>query len=108
MKSRKWKELVKHPEAAVVPLVREFYANMKEHRNFRVFVRGKIVPFDRTTINRYYKLSNIVNDEYERMLEGSINWDTIKDALCLGTITNWDRTQGGFVKSFLGMNMSKS
>ena len=73
VKRRKWEELVKHPEAAVVPLVREFYTNMKEHRNFRVFVRGKMVPFDRTTINRYYKLSNIENDEYEQMLKGSIN-----------------------------------
>lgn len=108
VKRRKWEELVKHPEAAVVPLVREFYANMKEHRNFRVFVRGKMVPFDRTTINRYYKLSNIENDAYERMLEGSINWDTIKDALCPGTVTYWDRNQRGVVKTFPGKNMSKS
>ena len=41
VKRRKWEELIKHPEAAVMPLVREFYANMKEYRNFRVFVRGK-------------------------------------------------------------------
>ena len=81
---------------------------MKKYRNFQVFVRRKMIPFDRTTINRYYKLFNIENDEYERMLEGSINWDTIKDSLCPGTVTNWDRTQGGFVKSFLGKNMSKS
>ena len=36
VKNRKWEELVKHPEAAVVPVVREFYANVEEHRNFRV------------------------------------------------------------------------
>ena len=60
--------MVKHLEAAVVPVVREFYANVEEHRNFRVFVRGKWVPFDRTTINRHDNLPNINNDEYERML----------------------------------------
>ena len=52
VKNRKWEELVKHPEAAVVPVIREFYANVEEHRNFRVFVKGRWVPFDRTTINR--------------------------------------------------------
>ena len=41
VKNRKWEELVKHPEATVVPVVREFYANVEEHRNFRVFVRGR-------------------------------------------------------------------
>ena len=34
VKNRKWEELVKHLEASVVPMVREFYANMEEHRNF--------------------------------------------------------------------------
>ena len=68
VKNRKWEKLVKHPEATVVPVVREFYANVEEHRNFRVFVRGRWVPFDQTTINRHYNLPNINNDEYERML----------------------------------------
>ena len=73
VKKRKWEELVKHPEAAVVPLVREFYANMEEHRNFQVFVRRKMVPFDRTIINQYYNLPNTDNDGYEHILQGSIN-----------------------------------
>ena len=102
VKKRKWEELVKHPEAAVVPLVREFYANMEEHRNFRVFVQGKMVPFDRTTINQYYNLPNIDNDGYEHMLQGSINWETIMNALCLGTVTRWNLTQSGNIKTFRG------
>ena len=108
VKKRKWEELVKHPEAAVVPVVREFYANMEEHRNFQVFVRGKMVPFDRTTINQYYILPNIDNDGYEHMLQGSINWETIMNALCLWTVTRWNLTQSGNIKTFLGKNMSKS
>ena len=73
VEKRKWEELVKHPEVAVVPVVREFYANMEEHQNFQVVVRGRMVPFDRTTINQYYNLPNIDNDGYEHMLQGSIN-----------------------------------
>ena len=108
VKKRKWEELVKHPEAAIVPVVREFYANMEEHRNFQVFMRGKIVPFDRTTINKYYNLPNIDNDGYEHMLQGSINWETIMNALCPGTITRWNLTQSRAIKTFPGKNMSKS
>ena len=40
VKKRKWEELVKHLEVAVVPIVRAFYASMEEHKDFCVFVRG--------------------------------------------------------------------
>ena len=108
MEKRKWEELVKHIKAAVVPIVREFYANMEEHKNFRIFVRGKWVAFDRTTINRYYNLPNINNDEYEHMSKGEVNWETIMNALCPGTTTRWVMTQSDAVKSFSGQNMSRS
>ena len=36
-----WELLCKHPDLAVVPIIREFYANGKERDGFRVFVRGK-------------------------------------------------------------------
>ena len=54
--ANKWEILCEHPDPAVVPLVREFYANGKERDEFRVFVREKWVKFDRTTINNYYGL----------------------------------------------------
>ena len=38
---RGWEELVKQPKSALVPVVREFYANAKEHKDKRAFVRGK-------------------------------------------------------------------
>ena len=49
----RWEILCEHPNPVVVPIVREFYANGKEKDGFRVFVRGKWVTFDRTTINGY-------------------------------------------------------
>ena len=70
--------MVKHPEAVVMSVVKEFYANMEEHKDFHVFVRGKWVPFDRTTINKHYKLTNINNDRYEHKLQGEVDWETIR------------------------------
>ena len=67
-----------------------------------------MVPFDKTTINKYYKLANINKDGYEHMLKGNINWETIKDSLCPGTTTSWSVSQVGVVKTFLGKHMSKS
>ena len=52
----------------MVPIVSEFYANMEKHKDFRVCVRRKWVPFNRTTINKHYKLTNINNDGYEHIL----------------------------------------
>ena len=60
--ANRWEILCEHPELAVVPIVREFYANGKEKDDLRVFVRGKWVKFDRTTINHYYGLADIKDD----------------------------------------------
>ena len=63
IRDRGWGEFVQNPEAAIVPLVREFYANMDES-SLSVLVRGKIVKFDHSTVNRFYKFLDIDNDEY--------------------------------------------
>ena len=51
IKSRKYENFVIHLDSIVVPVVKEFYANAIEHKDYRDFVRGKWVLFDRTTIN---------------------------------------------------------
>ena len=63
---RGWLEFIKQPQPALKTVVREFYANAKEHRDKKVFVRGKWVSFDRTAINRHYRLTNIDDDEYSQ------------------------------------------
>ena len=63
--ANRWEILCKHLEPAVVPIVREFYANGKERDEFRVFVRGKWVKFDCSTINHYYGLADIEDDQYQ-------------------------------------------
>ena len=54
-----------------------------ERDGFKVFVQGKWVPFDRTTINNFYGLNNVDDDEYHPLIKNDgTNWDAIKDELC--------------------------
>ncbi|XP_073128035.1 uncharacterized protein [Henckelia pumila] len=75
VKARGWGELIRPPAHAIGPLVREFYANLKErHENFRVLVRGKMVPFDSRTINDVYHVPDIENDEYTEFLSKNLDY----------------------------------
>ena len=105
--ANRWEILCEHPNPTVVPIVREFYANGKERDGFRVFVRGKWVAFDRTTINGYYGLADIEDDQYQALLESDeTNWDDIKNALCKEPVA-WKRYTNGGLKSFPGQAMKK-
>ena len=53
---RGWAEFCKQPQAAILPLVHEIYANTYEHQGGVTKVRGKSVAFDRSTLNRFYGL----------------------------------------------------
>ena len=100
--ANRWKILCEHPEPTIVPIVREFYANGKEIDEFRVFVRGKWVKFDRTTINRYYGLEDLQDDQYQDLLESEeAKWEEIKNALCKEPVA-WKRYTNGGLKSFPG------
>ena len=105
--ANQWEILCEHPDPAVVPIVREFYANGKERDDLRVFVRGKWVKFDRTTINNYYGLSNLHDDQYQELLESTeAKWEEMKNALCKENVP-WKRYQNGGLKSFPGQAMKK-
>ena len=71
IKDYKWELLCDHSNPAVVLVVREFYANGLEQDGFSIMVRGKSVPFDRSTINRYYGLADIEDDEYQPLVENN-------------------------------------
>ena len=105
--ANKWEILYEHPDPAVVPIVRDFYANGKERDDLRVFVRGKWVKFDRTTINHYYDLNDLEDDQYQDLLESEeAKWEEIKNALCKEPVA-WKRYQNGGLKSFPGQAMKK-
>ncbi|XWS44637.1 hypothetical protein CRYUN_Cryun15aG0065300 [Craigia yunnanensis] len=100
-----WEKLVAQPEPTVVSVVREFYANSIKHHDYRVFVRGKQVSFDRTTINQYFGVPNINNDEYFTAIDDcNFDWDKVVRHLCpKGTQwkRNHERLSKGFVHSQL-------
>ena len=105
--ANRWEILCEHLDPAVVPIVREFYANGKERDEFWVFVRKKWIKFDHTTINHYYGLANIEDDQYQALLESDeTNWDDIKNALCKEPVA-WKRYTNGGLKSFPGQAMKK-
>ena len=68
----KWSEFCAQPKAAIVPIVREFYANAPEHDNRKVFVRGKQVNFSGKAINIFFKLPNIEKDGYTAFISRQI------------------------------------
>ena len=70
-------------------------------------VQGKSVSFDRSTINRYYGLANIKDDEYQPLVENDgTNWDKIKKFFCKKDVV-WNRYTNGGLKSLSGQEMTK-
>ena len=108
IEDNKWNLLCEHPDLTMVPIVREFYANDMEHDEYKVFVRGKWVLFDRTTINNYYALDNVDDEEYHSILNSDDNnWDAIRDELYKVTVP-WKRYINGGLKSFASQAITKT
>ncbi|KAF7801001.1 hypothetical protein G2W53_044497 [Senna tora] len=56
----KWNSFIEAPkQRGVSSIVREFYANYPDRKDGKVFVRNKLVPFDREAIKQIYKLPNV-------------------------------------------------
>ena len=51
---RSWSKMCEHPPLGVAPFVREFRTNLRDKFRSIVFVRGKWVSFDASTINRAF------------------------------------------------------
>ena len=75
-----WTELCKHSEAAVTPVVREFYADLCGEKYGKVFFRGKWVPFDIKVINEHYKLAEENYDQFKSLCN-NLNYDMILECL---------------------------
>ena len=73
-----WTKLCKHPEAAIAPVVREFYANLCGEQDGKVFVRGNWVSFDKKkkVINEHYKLLEENYDQFKSLCN-NLNYDMI-------------------------------
>ncbi|PON97548.1 hypothetical protein TorRG33x02_067500 [Trema orientale] len=90
--TRKWQEFTKQPEPGTYEISAEFYVNAKEHNDFKVFVRDKWVSFHRSTINRYYKLPDIDNDEYCELQDQGVDPEEVIHYLARPG-TEWNRSK---------------
>lgn len=90
-----WRKFASHPSAAVVPVVREFYAHLLVEDQQTVYVRGVEVPIDRTTINQFYGLWDIADqhsDWSESVSEAEL--DQMLASLCAAG-TTWETSAQG-------------
>lgn len=53
----------------MISIVKELYANAKDHHFYNVQVKGKTVSFNSEAINQYYNLSGVEYDEYAKYYE---------------------------------------
>ena len=98
IQSRGWDTFVKSHQPAMATIVREFYANLPEHRDRRVFVRGKWVSFRRDAINTFYGLQDVDNSAFD-VLQRSPNYDSIISFLTDGKGT-WKTNASNQVVKF--------
>lgn len=86
--ARRWGKFCNQLAFFVSIFVREFYANVDEHRNGKVRVRGKVVSFDSTAINKVYDLPDIPDSDYSAYLS-EVNYDVVCNELCVFE-TTWN------------------
>ena len=63
-----WKKFKTHSEATILLVVQEFYANVKEQDGDYIFVKSKKVRYNHTTINKFFRLSDLVILDYNSIL----------------------------------------
>ena len=86
IQSRGWGTFVKPHQPAMATIVREFYANLSEHRDRRVFVIGKWVLFQRDAINTFYRLQEVDYSAFD-VLKRRPDYDSIISFLTDGKRT---------------------
>lgn len=63
IKERGWENFTQQSEAAVITIVKEFYANSKEAKGHMVYVRGMSELFDKATTNIYYHIRDMEDED---------------------------------------------
>ncbi|KAH9762999.1 hypothetical protein KPL70_001024 [Citrus sinensis] len=64
-----WLKFCNHPRDPVLPLVKEFYANLVSLGQHNIWVRNSLVPLDSQVINAFCNLLSEVNCEYVKLLD---------------------------------------
>ncbi|KAL3849014.1 hypothetical protein ACJIZ3_010896 [Penstemon smallii] len=83
-----WMDFIKHPTEIEGEIIREFYANVSQTPDAKeVKVRGRIVKFDKATINALYELPTYAIDQYTTCLADAIDMKDIVEFICIsGTV----------------------
>ena len=76
---RGWLEFCNHPRDPVLPIVKEFYANLVSLDQHNIWVRDTLVPLDSRVKNAFYNLPAEINCEYAKLLDKLTlkKWNTI-------------------------------
>ena len=95
VQSRSWRDFAKHPQPAVILVVREFYANFPNDAAEWVYVRGSRVLFDSRTINSFFQLQDVEDgyEEYVSALEDH-EWAELLLRVCVPS-TQWEKSSQG-------------
>ncbi|KAK8669130.1 hypothetical protein V6N13_106568 [Hibiscus sabdariffa] len=93
----KWEKFVTHPsppDSKVKPinvsLVQEFYAHLTSPTQSAVYVRGEQIQFTTAKVNKFYGLSNVINNhsKFVSGLKGKRNDFLLEDLYFAGA--KWD------------------
>ena len=63
-------------------MVQEFYVNASDKGDDTVGARGKVIPFDRRSINEYYSLPTMDGDEYSDYISNELDLHKVVDTIC--------------------------
>ena len=60
-RKRGWLEFCNHPQDPLLPVVKEFYANLVSPDQHNIWARNTLVPLDSRVINAFYNLPVEIN-----------------------------------------------
>ena len=68
IENKGWEKSIAHPKATILPVVQQFYANVKEGEWDNVFMQGKRLRFSHTIINEFFRLNDLETLEYNSIM----------------------------------------
>ncbi|XP_062101883.1 uncharacterized protein LOC133808872 [Humulus lupulus] len=96
IEQHQWELFCQKPEYAIIPVVKEFYANLAFAENSEVLVRGKVVSFAGEAINALFGLANVDSSTYNEMILAPTPADFDKALQCVAAPgTQWCISSGG-------------
>ena len=92
---RGWLEFCDHPRNPVLPVMKEFYANLVSPGQHNIWVRNSLVPLDSRVINAFYNLPAEINCAYAKLLDKLTlqRWNKIFTTLIVKGAT-WANEEG--------------